>query len=47
MVHRHCQVYDKSGALGSLLTAAPAPSLRTMGESAIVTLQQVCALVAM
>ena len=46
MIHRHCQVCVKSGALGWLLTAAPAPSLRTMGESAIVTFQQVYTLVA-
>ena len=42
MIHRHCQVCVKIGALGWLLTAAPAPSLRTMGESAIVTFQQLC-----
>ena len=47
MIHRHCQVCVKSGALGLLLTAAPAPSIRTMGKSAIVTLQPVCALIAM
>ena len=38
-MYDHCHLCVKSGAMGLLLTVVPALSLRTMGESTIVTLQ--------